>query len=143
MKQRCAGPVFILLLQAGCAAIEAVAPGPEERAIRRYYEAFAVESGATCTRPRIDTITESERIERTAETTVYRVRYAFEPFHWSDTAYRQMCTGFGERRFVLQNEEPPRVSYMSGMQYKSDKGAIKGVDLETPKPKKTSLVDMR
>jgi hypothetical protein len=109
------------LLLVGC--VSAAAEPPEARtAIKRYYEAYASENIGQCLAPYIDGFTGIQVIESGPERMVLEVRYMYrdrvkDQQSSGDQAMRNVCVGFGERRFVLANSQGAwRVEEMSGPQ---------------------------
>jgi hypothetical protein len=109
------------LLLVGCAS--AVAEPAETRtAIKRYYEAYASENVGQCLAPYIDGFTDIQVVESDPERMVLEVRYMYrdrvkDEQSSGDQAMRNVCVGFGDRRFVLANREGAwRVDEMSGPQ---------------------------
>jgi hypothetical protein len=107
------------LLLVGC--VSAAAEAPEARtAIKRYYEAYASENTGQCLAPYIDGFTRVQVIESGTERMVLDVRYMYrdrvkDQQSSGDQGMRNVCVGFGERRFVLANSQGAwRVEEMSG-----------------------------
>lgn len=102
-------------------------PGAIERAMMHYYERNASEEGARCVHPFIDGFTQLTVLEDTPEQLVVAARY-----FWRDRVQESgpregtVCTGFGERTFVLEADAQARpvVVEMSGEQ---DEGVIRSL----------------
>ena len=102
----------LALLLGGCAYQgPAVAgyPGLQNK-IQWYYDSNALEQNATCTQPRMRSVTSAQILEETPETVVMNIRY-----YWLDEGqldfdrgglpfaapFLQRCNGFAERRFTF------------------------------------------
>ena len=119
--------VGVMLLVAGCAALEPPVPGGGDTytALRRYYQANALERDGRCRRPYLDGILGSEVVEQTPERTVLRVTYAYRDLLGDETEGRRRfpngtdrCRGIEERTFALASGPggAPRVVEMSGLE---------------------------
>ncbi|MEZ5848436.1 MAG: hypothetical protein R3C70_16950 [Geminicoccaceae bacterium] len=107
-----------------------------ERAIRHYYEYWAVENRASCTTPRIGTITRVETVSQAEDRLEYRIRYGIVGGIGSgDPGDGPYCTGFNDRRFVLVRDDGQwTVNYMSGWQYKTGNLDLGPIDARVRKP---------
>jgi hypothetical protein len=102
-------------------------PGAIERAMMHYYERNASEEGARCVHPYIDGFTRLTVLEDTPEQLVVDARY-----FWRDRVQESgpregtVCTGFGQRTFVLEADAQARpvVVEMSGEQ---EEGVIRSL----------------
>ena len=83
---------------AGCAPGLAGAPGLEA-AVKRRYDARAIEQGGLCASPKLALVTASSVREQAADRLAVRVSYAY-----SDPADRASgrCRGFGTRSFTVE-----------------------------------------
>ena len=86
-----------LVACAGCATDVAGAPDLKA-ALKRHYDARAMEQGGLCAAPELDLMTSSSIQERTLDRLVVRVSYAY-----SDPAVKALgrCRGFGTRTFTV------------------------------------------
>ena len=86
-----------LVACAGCATQLAGDPGLEV-AIKRHYDARAMEQGGLCASPKLDLVTSSSLQEQTVGRLVVRVGYAY-----SDPVVKASgrCRGFGTRSFTV------------------------------------------
>ena len=97
---------LMVLSLAGCGPLAALAPSPEEQAIRNYYESHAREEWGRCPAPLLDGITGVDVVEETASRLVLDVRYYYRDWIMERRrAGLRECRGFGRRQFVLEKAD--------------------------------------
>jgi len=86
-----------LVACAGCATEVAGEPGLEV-ALKRHYDARAMEEGGLCASPKLDLVTSSSLQEQALDCLVVQVSYAY-----SDPVAKAsgQCRGFGTRTFTV------------------------------------------
>jgi hypothetical protein len=109
---------LLLSLLSACAMQPELAAYPDAAPqIRRFYEQRAWELNATCTDPRIQTITAGTVVEDTPERLVLAVRYRYEPFNQTMEYGILSCKDWGERNFTFRKVDGTlQLESMSGEQ---------------------------
>ena len=111
-----------VMMVAGCALQQTTDPALAA-AIKAHYATHATEEQGACRSPKIDSIQDYRRLERSAaDEDVMLVRYSYFDRHadmdadWSRLVYlSQPCGGIAERTFVIEKDERGyRVTDMSG-----------------------------